>query len=78
MDGHLEYGNNGEDFIAFEMKTETWIPLDAQAESIKLEWDEDKSRKRFWKNFLTKDCYDVLHKSVSYGRSYLNRKGKDL
>lgn len=74
----MQYGNNGEDFIEFDVKTETWTILDAQAESIKQEWDKDKTRNTIWKNFLKRDCSNVLNMYLRYGRRYVNRKGKVL
>ncbi|XP_061597409.1 major histocompatibility complex class I-related gene protein-like isoform X2 [Cololabis saira] len=72
INGHSRYGNNGEDFIAFDMMT--WVALDAQAETIKKEWDANESRNTFWKNFIKAACFDALKKYYSFGKSYVNRK----
>ncbi|XP_061597603.1 major histocompatibility complex class I-related gene protein-like [Cololabis saira] len=74
FEGYVRYGNNGEDFIAFDVKTETWITLVPEAETVKQEWDGNEVRNKFWKNIVTGLCSTWLNKSLTYGKSYLNRK----
>ncbi|XP_061597407.1 major histocompatibility complex class I-related gene protein-like isoform X2 [Cololabis saira] len=72
--GYIRYGNNGEDFISFDMNTETWIASNAQAETVKQEWDKNSVRNELRKNFLITDCPRMLQMSLSYGKTYLTRK----
>ncbi|KAM4539055.1 major histocompatibility complex class I-related gene protein-like [Odontesthes bonariensis] len=74
VNGYIRYGNNGEDFISFDLDTKTWITLDAQAVAIKKEWDGDEARNGFWELFLTTECPGWLKMSLTYGKSYLTRK----
>uniref|UniRef100_A0A3Q3EWD2 Major histocompatibility complex class I-related gene protein-like n=1 Tax=Labrus bergylta TaxID=56723 RepID=A0A3Q3EWD2_9LABR len=73
VNGYDQYGYDGEDFIALDMKTWTWVAPQQQAVFIKQEWDKDKARIEYHKNYLTKDCVDWLKKFVNYGRSSLMR-----
>uniref|UniRef100_A0A3Q3ETP3 Ig-like domain-containing protein n=1 Tax=Labrus bergylta TaxID=56723 RepID=A0A3Q3ETP3_9LABR len=68
-----EWDDETEDFIALDMKTWTWVAPQQQAVFIKQEWDKDKARIEYHKNYLTKDCVDWLKKFVNYGRSSLMR-----
>uniref|UniRef100_A0A8C4IC33 MHC class I-like antigen recognition-like domain-containing protein n=1 Tax=Dicentrarchus labrax TaxID=13489 RepID=A0A8C4IC33_DICLA len=59
-DGYAQYGFDGEDFIAFDLKTVAWIAPKQQAFRTKHKWDRDK-----W-----------LKKYLDYGRSSLPRTGR--
>uniref|UniRef100_A0A4W6BY77 Ig-like domain-containing protein n=1 Tax=Lates calcarifer TaxID=8187 RepID=A0A4W6BY77_LATCA len=59
--GYDQYGYDGEDFIEFDLKTETWI------------WDNDRAGLSYIKNYLTQVCPEWLKKYVNYGRSSLLR-----
>ncbi|KAM4539271.1 major histocompatibility complex class I-related gene protein-like [Odontesthes bonariensis] len=74
VNGYVRYGNNGEDFILFDLDTTTWITLDAQAVAIKKEWDADEARNVDWKHYLTTECVMWLKIFLTYGKSYLTRK----
>ncbi|XP_072227194.1 major histocompatibility complex class I-related gene protein-like [Leuresthes tenuis] len=74
VNGYMRYGNNGEDFISFDMDTQTWINLDAKAEAIKKNWDGDEARNVDWKLYLTTECPLLLRNFLAYGKSYLTRK----
>uniref|UniRef100_A0A3B4U485 Ig-like domain-containing protein n=1 Tax=Seriola dumerili TaxID=41447 RepID=A0A3B4U485_SERDU len=66
LDGFLQYGYNGEDFLTFDQETETWIAANPQAETTKLEWDGDTARTVLWTNLLAKSCPAWLKKYFIY------------
>ncbi|XP_045929592.1 H-2 class I histocompatibility antigen, K-K alpha chain-like [Micropterus dolomieu] len=74
--GYDQYGYDGEDFIAFDLKTETWIGPKQQAVITKHKWDHNRAVIAQEKNYLTQICPDWLKKYVDYGRSSLLRKGR--
>uniref|UniRef100_A0A4W6F4R1 Ig-like domain-containing protein n=1 Tax=Lates calcarifer TaxID=8187 RepID=A0A4W6F4R1_LATCA len=71
--GYDQHGYDGEDFIVFDLKTETWIAPKPQAVITKLKWDDNKASIAQWKNYLTQVCPEWLKKYVNYGRSSLLR-----
>ncbi|XP_008295153.1 major histocompatibility complex class I-related gene protein-like, partial [Stegastes partitus] len=71
--GFSKYGYDGEDFIALDLQTLTWIALQPQAFITKLRWDTEKARLQFNKNYLNHECPDWLKTYVDYGRSFLQR-----
>ncbi|XP_078029135.1 major histocompatibility complex class I-related protein 1-like [Epinephelus lanceolatus] len=72
--GFYQYGYDGEDFISFDLKTETWIAPKPQAVITKYKWDNDKAYIARKKHYLTQRCPDRLKQYVDYGRSSLLRK----
>uniref|UniRef100_A0A667XQ44 Ig-like domain-containing protein n=1 Tax=Myripristis murdjan TaxID=586833 RepID=A0A667XQ44_9TELE len=71
--GFYQFGYDGEDFLAFDLKTKTWIAPTPQAVITKHEWDRDADQNERWKNYLTQECIDWLKKYLDYGRSSLLR-----
>ncbi|XP_036945840.1 major histocompatibility complex class I-related gene protein-like [Acanthopagrus latus] len=71
--GYDQWGYDGEDFIVFDLKTETWIAPTPQAVITKHKWDNDKAWIAQDKHYLTQICPDWLKKYVDYGRSVLMR-----
>ncbi|XP_061597405.1 major histocompatibility complex class I-related gene protein-like [Cololabis saira] len=74
LDGFIVYGNNGEDFISFDMNANMWIASKPQAERIKLKWDENKVHIEDCKTFLTTVCPMRLNSLLTFGKRYLDRK----
>ncbi|XP_047461947.1 class I histocompatibility antigen, F10 alpha chain-like [Mugil cephalus] len=72
--GYYQGGYDGEDFIVFNMETETWIAPIPEAVITKHKWDNNKALIAHWKNYLTQECPEWLKKYVNYGRSSLMRK----
>uniref|UniRef100_A0A667YFT4 Ig-like domain-containing protein n=1 Tax=Myripristis murdjan TaxID=586833 RepID=A0A667YFT4_9TELE len=71
--GFNQHGYDGEDFVAFDLKTKTWIAPTPQAVITKHKWDGQPGETEGWKNYLTQGCIDWLKKYVDYGRSTLLR-----
>ncbi|XP_047461948.1 class I histocompatibility antigen, F10 alpha chain-like [Mugil cephalus] len=72
--GYRQDGYDGEDFIVFNVETETWIAPIPEAVITKHKWDNKKAVIAQWKNYLTQECPEWLKKYVNYGRSSLMRK----
>ncbi|XP_069024976.1 major histocompatibility complex class I-related gene protein-like isoform X2 [Embiotoca jacksoni] len=73
VNGYEQYGYDGEDWISFDLKTETWIAPQQQAVITKHKWDNDKALITLDKNYLTQRCPEWLKKYLNYGRSSLMR-----
>ncbi|XP_070702217.1 class I histocompatibility antigen, F10 alpha chain-like isoform X2 [Pempheris klunzingeri] len=71
--GFSQDGYDGEDFIVFDLKTETWIAPTPEAVITKHKWDNNKALITQWKNYQTQICPDWLKKQVDYGSSSLLR-----
>uniref|UniRef100_A0A669F9S7 Class I histocompatibility antigen, F10 alpha chain n=1 Tax=Oreochromis niloticus TaxID=8128 RepID=A0A669F9S7_ORENI len=73
VNGYRQDGYDGEDFISFDLKTETWVAAKQQAVITKMKWDRDRAFITQRKNYLTQICPEWLKKYVNYGRSSLMR-----
>uniref|UniRef100_A0A8D3B146 Ig-like domain-containing protein n=1 Tax=Scophthalmus maximus TaxID=52904 RepID=A0A8D3B146_SCOMX len=71
--GFVQYGYDGEDYIALDLKTQTWIASKPQAVVTKLSWDADRWRMKQNDNFYTQICPDWLRMYLEYGKSSLLR-----
>ncbi|XP_037650633.1 H-2 class I histocompatibility antigen, Q9 alpha chain-like isoform X4 [Sebastes umbrosus] len=71
--GYNQWGYDGEDFISFDLKTETYVAPKPQAVITKHKWDHDKARIAQDKLYFTQECPEWLKKYVNYGRSVLLR-----
>ncbi|XP_037387190.1 H-2 class I histocompatibility antigen, Q9 alpha chain-like [Pygocentrus nattereri] len=72
--GHWLYGYDGEDFISFDLNTETWTAAHPKAVITKRRWDSQKVYAAQVKAYLLNECTAWLQKYVEYGRSSLERK----
>ncbi|XP_053190024.1 major histocompatibility complex class I-related gene protein-like [Scomber japonicus] len=73
VNGLRQIGYDGEDFLLFDLKTETWIAPKPQAEITKHKLDNDQAGNAYRKNYLSQICVEWLKKYVNYGRSSLMR-----
>ncbi|XP_070841093.1 class I histocompatibility antigen, F10 alpha chain-like [Chaetodon trifascialis] len=73
VNGYFQDGYDGEDFISFDLKTETFIAPKQQAVITKHKWDENKAGIAQKKQYLTQICPEWLKKYVDYGRKSLLR-----
>ncbi|XP_074469564.1 class I histocompatibility antigen, F10 alpha chain-like isoform X2 [Sebastes fasciatus] len=71
--GFRQYGYDGEDWISFDLKTETWVAPKQQAVITKHKWDNDKAKIAYYKHYHTQLCPEYLKNFVNYGRSVLLR-----
>ncbi|XP_038581678.1 major histocompatibility complex class I-related gene protein-like isoform X2 [Micropterus salmoides] len=72
-DGYNHYHYNGEDFLTFDLETETWIAVNPQAEITKQEWDKNKDTNGFWKNFIINTCPEWLKMYLNYGKTFMQK-----
>uniref|UniRef100_A0A1A8F4C0 Mhc class I A n=1 Tax=Nothobranchius korthausae TaxID=1143690 RepID=A0A1A8F4C0_9TELE len=71
--GYEQFGYDGEDFIALDLKSESWIAPTPQAVITKNKWDHNKAWMANEKNYLNQICPEWLKKYMNYGRSSLMR-----
>nr|APD68774.1 MHC class I alpha antigen [Trachinotus ovatus] len=74
LGGFRQYGYDGEDFLVWDIKTNTWIAPKQEAVITTNRWNSDKANLGFYKNYLAQICPEWLKKYVDYGKSSLLRK----
>ncbi|XP_066579555.1 major histocompatibility complex class I-related gene protein [Amia ocellicauda] len=67
-------GYDGEDYLAFDLNTLTWVAPVQRALITKHKWDADRGLNENRKNYLTQTCIEWLKKYIDYGRSTLMRR----
>ncbi|CAI5691575.1 unnamed protein product [Oreochromis niloticus] len=73
VDGYEQFGYDGEDFIIFDLQTETWVAPKQQAVVTKLKWDSNKAFLTSVKNYYTQICPEWVKKYLNYGWRSLMR-----
>ncbi|KAG7453474.1 MHC class I alpha antigen [Solea senegalensis] len=73
INGYEQHGYDGEDFLVFDLKTETWIAPSSQAFITKNKWDADKAYLAKQKQYYTQLCPYWLKTYMEYGKSSLQR-----
>nr|AAL11412.1 major histocompatibility class I receptor [Sander vitreus] len=73
VNGFSQWGYDGEDFISFDLKTESYVAPKQQAVITKHKWDNDKAEISQRKHYLTQECPEWVKKYLNYGRSSLLR-----
>ncbi|XP_034400774.1 major histocompatibility complex class I-related gene protein-like isoform X2 [Cyclopterus lumpus] len=71
--GYNQYGYDGEDFIALDLRTLTWIAPKQQAFITKLRWDAEEERLKYNEYYYIYKCPEWLKNYVHYGKSLLQR-----
>nr|BAJ07299.1 classical MHC class I molecule, alpha-chain [Oryzias latipes] len=64
--GLEQFGYNGEDFLAFDLTTESWIAVKHQAFVTKQKWDHSKHIAEYEKSYLTTECVKWLQMYLRY------------
>uniref|UniRef100_A0A3Q1JRY6 MHC class I-like antigen recognition-like domain-containing protein n=1 Tax=Anabas testudineus TaxID=64144 RepID=A0A3Q1JRY6_ANATE len=75
VNGYLQVGYDGEDFIAFDIRKQTWIAPTPQAVFTKHKWDNDRASTQQTVYYLNQICPERLEKYVNYGKSSRLRTG---
>ncbi|XP_028256393.1 major histocompatibility complex class I-related gene protein-like [Parambassis ranga] len=73
VNGYEQYGFDGEDFLSFDLKTETFVAPKQQAVITQQKWNNDRAKIAYNKNYYTQECPEWGKKYVNYGRSSLMR-----
>ncbi|XP_042292283.1 major histocompatibility complex class I-related gene protein-like [Thunnus maccoyii] len=73
LNGFVQFGYDGEDFIAFDLKTLTWIAPKPQAVITKHKWDRDRANNERWNYLLTQYCPEFVKRYLDLGKSSLLR-----
>ena len=76
VNGFVQFGYDGEDFLAFDLKTLTWIAPKPQAVITKHKWDRDRAHNEWHNYFLTHQCPEFVKRYLDLGKSSLLRTGR--
>uniref|UniRef100_I3KVN2 Ig-like domain-containing protein n=1 Tax=Oreochromis niloticus TaxID=8128 RepID=I3KVN2_ORENI len=64
--GFIQYGYDGEDFIALDLQKLTWITAKPQAVITKLRWDTEKTRLEHNKELFIHKCPELLKNYLKF------------
>ncbi|XP_042292280.1 major histocompatibility complex class I-related gene protein-like isoform X2 [Thunnus maccoyii] len=73
VNGFVQFGYDGEDFLAFDLKTLTWIAPKPQAVITKHKWDRDRALNERSTYFITQQCPQFMKRYLDLGKSSLLR-----
>ncbi|XP_044190964.1 major histocompatibility complex class I-related gene protein-like isoform X2 [Thunnus albacares] len=73
VNGFVQFGYDGENFLAFDLKTLTWNASKPQAVITKHRRDRERPNNERWNYFLTEQCPELLKKYLGLGKSSLLR-----
>ncbi|XP_042292268.1 major histocompatibility complex class I-related gene protein-like isoform X4 [Thunnus maccoyii] len=73
VNGFAQFGYDGEDFLAFDLKTLTWIAPKPQAVITKHKWDRDRAHNEWHNYFLTHQCPEFVKRYLDLGKISLLR-----
>ncbi|KAL3984306.1 histone H4 [Sarotherodon galilaeus] len=71
INGYDQYGYDREDFLAYDLKTLTWIAPKPHAVLTKMRFDAHEHQFESNKNFLVYQCPDFLKEYLRYGKRFL-------
>ncbi|XP_053719123.1 major histocompatibility complex class I-related gene protein-like isoform X2 [Synchiropus splendidus] len=71
--GYHQFAYDGEDFIAFDLKTLTWIAANPKAAITKHMWDREESYNKYLQHYFTRECPEWLKRYLHHGKSRLLR-----
>ncbi|KAM9447071.1 H-2 class I histocompatibility antigen, Q10 alpha chain-like [Clarias gariepinus] len=71
---YMQYGYDGEDFVALDLRTETWIAARYHRVISTANWVSTAGHATYWKSYLEHDCIDQLQLFLSFGKETLERK----
>ncbi|KAM8884604.1 major histocompatibility complex class I-related gene protein-like isoform 2-T2 [Synchiropus picturatus] len=71
--GYCQEAYDGEDFLALDMKTLTWIAANPKAAITKHMWDREESYNKYLQEYFTWECPEWLKKYLHHGKSRLLR-----
>ncbi|XP_042560647.1 H-2 class I histocompatibility antigen, Q9 alpha chain-like [Clupea harengus] len=73
VDGYIQYGFDGEDFITLDLKNLRYIASKPQALITQNKWNTNRGLLESDKAYYTKECIDWLKKYLKYGSITLER-----
>uniref|UniRef100_H3A272 Ig-like domain-containing protein n=1 Tax=Latimeria chalumnae TaxID=7897 RepID=H3A272_LATCH len=72
--GFEQFAYDGQDFVAFDKETQTWVTPVLAAVITKHKWDADRASNQMLKGYLEQECVEWLIKYMCYRKEMLERK----